>query len=334
MNQGLTGVVAMGGSAGAVEALVNVVANLPGDFPYAVVIAVHTPADAVSTLARILDRSGPLPVSSARSGDVLLPARVYVAVPDHHLIVDGHRLVLSRGPTENGNRPALNAMFRSVALSFGARAVGVLLSGVLDDGVLGLEAIRACGGVTVAQEADDALFSTMPCHAVAAGVVDHCVRAADIGPLLAELTEREVAVNSGEPDPLMQLEHRIALGSGSVEASLVAPLGEHSGFVCPDCSGSLMDIEGSGFRCRLGHAWTDEALVRARDVEVRVAMSIALRSLEEKSTLCRKLAAAVTPGALFDRYTDMAQEAEQAGAVLGRQLIGGGEDSAGGATGT
>ena len=321
----------MGGSAGAVEALVQVMAGLPDDLPYAVVVAVHMPAEAGSTLARILDRSGPLPASRAQSGDVLLPARIYVAVPDHHLIVDGPRLVLSHGPTENGNRPALNALFRSVALSFGARAVGVLFSGVLDDGVLGLTAIRARGGTTVAQEPEDALFSTMPSHALKAGVVDHCVRAADIGPLLAELTQRRFVMTSGEPDARMQLENRIALGSRSIEASQADTLGEHSGFVCPDCSGSLMDIEGSGFRCRVGHAWTDEALVQARDVEVRGALSIALRSLEEKSTLCRKLAGAVTPGALFNRYTDMAQEAERAGAVLSEQFLGGGEDDAEGA---
>ena len=118
-------------------------AGMPCDFPFAVVVALHMPPGAPSVLAKILDRSGPLPACSAVDGMRLKPGQIHVAVPDHHLLIEDHRAVLSAGPTENGYRPAINALFRSAALAYGPRAIGLLLSGVLDDGVLGAAAIRS-----------------------------------------------------------------------------------------------------------------------------------------------------------------------------------------------
>jgi two-component system chemotaxis response regulator CheB len=141
------GVVAIGASAGGVEALTTLAAGLPRDFPFAVTAVLHMPADAPSVLAKIIDRSGPLPATPATHGARLEGGTIHVAVPDHHLLVHDHRVVLSNGPTENGHRPAINALFRSVAIAYGRRAIGVLLSRVLDDGVLGA-AIRSRGGTT------------------------------------------------------------------------------------------------------------------------------------------------------------------------------------------
>lgn len=152
-------VVAVGGSAGGVEALTHFAAGLPTDLPYAVLVALHMPAGAPSVLARILDRNGPLPAAQAVDGAPLMSGTIQVAVPNRHLLVDGNRIALSEGPTENGHRPAINALFRSTALAYGQRAVGVLLSGVLDDGTLGCAAIQSRGGTTIAQSPGDALFS-------------------------------------------------------------------------------------------------------------------------------------------------------------------------------
>src|SRR3981081_2577797 len=187
-----SGLVAVGASAGGVEALTRFASGLPPDLPYAILVVLHMPASAPSVLPKILDRSGPLPAVSATDGAALEAGRIYVAAPGKHLLVNDHRVALSEGPTENSYRPAINALFRSVALNVGARSVGVLLSGVLDDGVLGAAAIRARGGTTVVQRPDDALFSAMPRNALDAGVVDHQVAAADAGALLAKLAEREI----------------------------------------------------------------------------------------------------------------------------------------------
>lgn len=149
----LRGVVAIGASAGGVEALSQVAAGLSADSSYAYVVVLHMPEGAPSVLARIVDRHGPLPAVTAEHGAELKPGHVYVGKPNYHLLVAEDHVVLSQGPTENGHRPAINALFRSVALAFGPRAIGVLLSGVLDDGVLGLGAIRSRGGITIGTDA-------------------------------------------------------------------------------------------------------------------------------------------------------------------------------------
>lgn len=211
--QGLNGVVAIGASAGGVEALSNLAAGLTPDVPFAYLMVLHVPADAPSVLARIIDRSGPLPAVAAQDGAPLEPGHIYVGVPDRHLLVSDHHVLLSQGPTENGHRPAINALFRSVAVAFGPRAIGVLLSGVLDDGVLGMGAIRARGGTTIGQSPEDALFPAMPVNAAEAGVVDRQADAADIGAVLKELSHREIEGFAMERDAAMELENRIAMRS-------------------------------------------------------------------------------------------------------------------------
>lgn len=188
----LVGVVAVGASAGGVEALSQLAAGLSEDLPYAFLVTLHMPAGAPSILASIIDRAGPLPATTAEDGAKLLPANIYVARPNYHLLVANDRLALSKGPAENGHRPAINALFCSVAVAFGPRTIGVLLSGLLDDGVAGLEAIRARGGITIGQTPDDAQYPGLPTSASDAGVVDHQITAAGIGAALAEFAQRDI----------------------------------------------------------------------------------------------------------------------------------------------
>jgi two-component system, chemotaxis family, protein-glutamate methylesterase/glutaminase len=314
------GVVAVGASAGGVEALKEMAAGLPPDLPYAVLVVLHMPAGAASVLPRIIDRSGPLPAVIARHGQALARGCIYVAVPDHHLLVDDHQVMLSEGPTENGHRPAINALFRSVALQFGPQAIGILLSGVLDDGVLGLAAIRARGGVAVVQDPGDALFSGMPLNAIERGQADHRTTAAGIGPLLRRLADRPVEETDMKPDDSMELENRIAMGRRFSTAVDGEALGPPSGYSCPDCSGSLMEVQVGNYRCRVGHAWTSDALLLAHDHEIEQALWVALRTLQEKVKLSRKLATNVGSGPMFERYTEIADEAEHACNVLSAKL--------------
>lgn len=321
----LRGVVAIGASAGGVEALSRLAAGLSPDLPYAYLVTLHIPAGGPSALARIVDRSGPLPAVTAEDGADLEPARIYVAPPDRHLLVADHGLMLSQGPTENGHRPAINAMFRSVALAFGPRAIGALLSGVLDDGVLGLGAIRSRGGTTIGQSAEDALFVALPANARDAGVVDRQAAAADIGALLKELSQQEIKEPDMERDAGMELENRIAMMSRFSTDLDTRELGAPSGYTCPDCNGSLVSISERNFRCQVGHAWTAHALLAARDDEIQGALWVALRSLQEKARLARQLAEKTGPGLINRRYTGLAEETERALKVLSDRLSGGGD---------
>jgi two-component system, chemotaxis family, protein-glutamate methylesterase/glutaminase len=313
-------VVAVGASAGGVEALTNFAAGLPPDLPCPVLVALHMPAGAPSVLARILDRNGPLPAAQAVDGAALEPGTIRVAVPNRHLLLHNHQIALSEGPTENGHRPAINALFRSVALIYGPRAVGVLLSGVLDDGMLGCAAIRSRGGTTIAQTPTDALFPAMPLNAIEAGVVDHEVAAIEVGGLLKQLAYRVFEEREMESDARMELENRIAMARRFSTEIDAEALGPPSGYTCPDCNGSLIAVSDGNYRCHVGHAWTADALLRARDDEIESALWVAMRSLQEKAKLSRRLADQVNPGILSERYLQVADEAEHALSVLGSRL--------------
>ena len=319
-NGDLRGVVAIGASAGGVEALSRVAAGLSADLPYAYLIVLHVPAGAPSVLARIVDRSGPLPAVAAEDGAPLRPGHIYVGSPDRHLLVADHRVVLSQGPTENGHRPAINALFRSVAVAFGSRAVGVLLSGVLDDGVLGLAAIRSRGGITIGQSPEDALFPALPTNARDASVLDRQVAAADVGAVLKELSQREIEDPNMDPDMTLDLENQIAMTARFSTDFDTEELGVPSGYTCPDCNGSLISISEGHFRCRVGHAWTADALLDARDDEIEGALWVALRSLQEKAKLARQMADEAGPGLIFRHYSTVSEESERSLSVLSDRL--------------
>lgn len=313
-------VVAVGASAGGVEALTRFVAGLPAELPYAVLVTLHLPPGAPSVLARILDRNGPLPAEAATDGAPLEPGTIRVAVPDRHLLIYDHQIVLSQGPTENGHRPAINALFRSVALSMGRRAVSVLLSGVLDDGALGSVAICSRGGTTIAQSPSDALFPAMPLAAIDAGVVDHQVEAGAVGSLLMRLAERTFEEPEMKHDARLDLENRIAMSRRFSTEFNTEDLGSPSGYTCPDCNGSLISVSDGNYRCHVGHAWTPGALLDARDGEIESALWVAMRSLQEKAKLSRRLAGQLSPGLLRDRYQAITDETERAMSVLGNRL--------------
>jgi two-component system chemotaxis response regulator CheB len=314
-------VVVVGASAGGVEALRTMVAGLPEDLPAAVLVVLHLPAGGTSALPAILSRACPLPVVSGCNGEPLRTGHVYVARPDHHLLmVDGH-VALSHGPTENGHRPAVDALFRSAVISHGPAVTGVLLSGVLDDGVAGLAAIAGVGGTVIVQEPADALYPGMPNHALRLLTPDHVVRAAEIGALLGKITATTVEL-SAAPGASLRWENDIARGGASREGA--EDVNTPSGFSCPDCDGALADIEhGRRYRCRVGHAWTAEALLAAQGSAFERALWTALRSLEEKTALSRRMAAHARDRgntAIAERYDRQAQETTQAAEEIRRQL--------------
>jgi len=204
-------VVVVGASAGGVEALRALVSRLPADFPAAVLIVLHVPASSPSALPAILRRAGTLPVSQAQPDAEVRPGHVLVAAPDHHLIVYDGRVTLSRGPRENGHRPAVDVLFRSAARAVGPRAIGLVLSGALDDGSAGLLAIRNRGGIGIVQSPEEALHRSMPENAIHSASPEHVVPIAEMPRLLAALVQQEVDVTTApEISRLMELETGMA----------------------------------------------------------------------------------------------------------------------------
>ncbi|MBD0860376.1 chemotaxis protein CheB [Gordonia sp. zg691] len=313
-------VVAIGASAGGVEALSTLVAELPDDLPQAIFVVLHMPIGVPSALPSILDRAGPLPAVAAENGMKVEGGTIYVCVPDRHLLLHEDRVAVADGPTENRHRPSINALFRSVALYAGPLGTGVLLSGALDDGVNGLGAIRARGGVTMAQDPDDAAFPALPTNAIERIRLDHVVTAAVAAKVLADLGRRQFTESSMEADRLLEIENRIAMGSAFAAPVDSENLGPPTNYVCPDCHGGLMAIDEHNFRCRIGHAWTADALLHARSAEIDSALGMAVRSLQEKAELAESLATKVSAGTLQDRYNRTAEESRHAAAVLRGRL--------------
>ncbi|MGO1056010.1 chemotaxis protein CheB [Crossiella sp. CA198] len=254
-------VVAIGASAGGVEALCAVVGALPPGLPAVVLVVLHVPRNAPSALPRILSRCGPLPAHHAVHGDPVRRGHIYVAPANHHLLLTDGRIQLSRGPAENGHRPAVDPLFRSVARAHGSRSVGVVLSGARDDGTAGLAAIKAVGGLIVVQDPAEAPHRSMPVSAQEHNDVQHVLSAAEIGGLIGKVAAAEVPDTGGVVDDLLAAEAEMAEFSPMTTDELGAV---PAGLACPSCHGALFDLPGEPvprFRCRVGHAWSPETLL-------------------------------------------------------------------------
>lgn len=311
--------IVIGGSSGALEALTLLVANLPRDLEAAVCVVVHRPAYVRSSLPEILARAGPLPAVSATQAMHLEPGRIYIAVADHHLLVErtrGHRrriapggpslgtLRVTRGPKENRARPAIDPLFRSAALSFGPRVIGVLLSGALDDGTAGLWAIRDQGGLAVVQDPNDAAMASMPASALTEVGADHVARGGELGTLLGRLTRLPidagaVASSMSAANRTDELRREVAMAAIDDDThERPERYGVPSRFACPDCSGSLWDTSnGRGpirLRCSVGHAYSPAGLAEAQNEQIEHGLWAAVRALEDKAAFARLRAARAT----------------------------------------
>jgi two-component system chemotaxis response regulator CheB len=180
-------IIVIGASVGGVEALSNLVAQFPEDLPATIFVVQHILATAKSRMAQILDRAGPLAATLAQDGECLEPAHIYVAPPDHHLLVKQGCLRVTRSLRENRVRPAIDPLFRSAAVAYGARVVGVVLTGMQNDGTAGLLAIKRCGGITMVQDPTEALYPDMPLSALAYVEVDYCLPVPKMGATLYRL---------------------------------------------------------------------------------------------------------------------------------------------------
>jgi two-component system chemotaxis response regulator CheB len=310
----------VGASAGGVEALRAMVAGLPADLRAAVLVVLHVPREAPSALPRILDRAGPLSAQVAVDGEPLTAGRIYVAPADHHLLVLGRRVRLSRGPSENGHRPAIDPLFRSAARAAGSRVIAVVLSGSRDDGAAGAATVVAAGGTVVVQDPEDALYPSMPGATIARTGTEHIVKAAKLGGLVAELITEPVSDPDPVDDPVLDAE--VAIDDlAAVPPEDVA--GTSTVYGCPACGGGLYEVESNPmprFRCRVGHAWSPESLLEEQAVATEGALWMALRALEEKSALSRRMAGTVADDPGEPRFVSLAEDADTAGALI-RDLL-------------
>jgi two-component system, chemotaxis family, protein-glutamate methylesterase/glutaminase len=268
-----TPIVVVGASAGGVQALQRFVPSLPAGLPAAVAIVLHRVAvEDGDRLPRVLGKRAHLPISTARDGEAIRPGRVYLAPPNVHLEVEDECFRLRAGPRENSSRPAIDVLFRTAAEAHGRKVVGVLLSGLLDDGTAGMAAIQSAGGFTIVQQPDDAIYDDMPRNAIANVSIDVVCPVDEIARHIVAALESMT----------------IPFGTRSAPK-----VNEPSAFSCPDCGGVLWQLEQDGvlhYRCRTGHAYSPSGLYVRQDESLEGALWAAIRALDERADMSTMLA--------------------------------------------
>lgn len=316
-------VVVIGASMGGVAALRRLLDGLPTSLPASLFIVLHTADHDPHLLARVLGSGSTLPVATAVEGEPFAAGRVHVAPPDHHLIVGHDHVHVRRGPREKGARPAIDPLFRSAAANCTTRVIGVLLTGLLNDGTAGLQAIKRCGGLALVQDPRDAAYDQMPRSALRHVAVDHVLALEAMPAALAALALERRPAPAEVPDDI-RAEALIAAQEirDMQHASRAGPL---SPVTCPDCHGTMQEtVDGElvRYRCHTGHAFTLETLGAIQGEPWERALYTAYRSQHERSMVVRRMAEqARQQGTSGAKLLEQRAKSYEQGAELLRRLI-------------
>jgi two-component system, chemotaxis family, protein-glutamate methylesterase/glutaminase len=306
-------IIVVGASAGGLPALRDLVNALPADLPAAVFVVMHVTPYHRSALPQILGRAGPLPASHATHGARIVSGRIYVAPPDYHLLVRPGVMELARTARENRTRPAIDPLFRSAARAYGPRVAGVILSGTLGDGTVGLMSIKGYGGVALVQDPEEVQYTGMAQRAIEFAEIDQVLPAREIGSRLAILArpgehpEAAAPMHISDEDPDQVIEQDF---SEQVEGGRD---GETAMYSCPECGGVLWQMgteKVMQFRCHVGHTYSPELLLVEKSETLETALWAAVRTLVEKSTLTRQLATRLAADGDAERAASVAEQAE------------------------
>jgi len=286
-------VIVIGTSAGGLNALSKLVIQLQEDFPAPILVVQHISGDATGdVLLNVLNQYGKLKCQHATTGAELKPGHLYLAPSDHHMMIDGElKILVTKGAPENRSRPAIDPLFRSAAVAFGNKVIGIVLTGYLDDGTAGLKVISRCGGICIVQDPADADYPDMPKNAMNQVKIDYCLPITEMGGLLYQLMNRKIGKRKVIPKDILieaKIAERVLSDLPSVNA-----LGEQVPFNCPNCGGVLWKIgkdPAIRYRCHTGHAYTAAALMAEQTNKIEETMWVALRMFEERKNLLTTVA--------------------------------------------
>lgn len=315
-------IIVIGASAGGLEAVSDLVTNLPADLPAALFVVLHTAPSGPGLIPTILGRLTPLRIRSAEDPVEIKHGTIYVAEPDHHLLLKEGFIRSIRGPHENQMRPAIDPLFRTAAVAYGSRVIGILMSGYLDDGVSGLLAIKRCQGIAIVQDPDEARVPEMPRNAIEKVAIDHVLPVRQIAALLPGLVESPAPQPVPVPEDIRAEAQLAEMGAGTIE--MAEHMGALAPFSCPVCGGPLWLIEKdkvSRYRCHVGHSYTGKYLLGAQSDDLEQALWGAIRLMEEHTKLLEQLADSETQDAMAEIYRERAREARQRAEVIREFLV-------------
>ncbi len=280
-------IIVVGASAGGMRALTQLTAQFPKDFPAAIFIVNHMGADTTGDgLVAALNKSGGLTCEHAHNEQPFQEGHMYLAPSDQHILLVKGKILVTKGARENRYRPAIDPLFRSAAVAYGNRVIGIVLTGYLDDGTSGMIAIKRCGGICIVQDPLDAAYPDMPQSVIRNVGADYCLPIAEMGMLLSDLVRRKLPDRKQPPKDIVieaEIAQRVLSDLPSVEA-----LGEQVPFNCPDCGGVLWQVAEGDFlryRCHTGHAFTSAVLLAQQTAKIEETLWVALRMFEERQNL-------------------------------------------------
>ncbi|MEO6325558.1 MAG: chemotaxis protein CheB [Thermoanaerobaculia bacterium] len=312
MATGKHDIIVIGTSAGGGEALDALVEQLPHDLDASVIIVQHmAPENRGTALLKRLKRHEALPCTFAEDGETILRKHIYLGPSDSHLLVKARQLLVRKGARENRYRPGIDPLFRSAAASHGSRVIGVILTGMLDDGTAGMQAIKKCGGLTVVQDPKTAAYPDMPRSIVDNVEVDHCVQIGEMGALLERLVAQAPGKSLSVPDDV-RIEATIAERVLS-DVGQVNGLGHLVPYNCPNCGGVLWEMEKASpcrYRCHTGHSFTSSSLAVSQSERIEDTLWISLRMFEERKNLMNDMARRESRATSKKGYLERARETE------------------------
>ena len=314
-------VVVIGASTGGQQALVEIISALPADYAPPVFVVLHIGAHEID-LPNLLQQKSLLPARYAADSEPVEAGVIVFAPPDRHLVLSDGIMHLSRAPKENFSRPAVDPLFRTAAFAHRENVIGIVLSGNLDDGTIGLQAIKACGGVAMVQDPATAIAPDMPQSALEHVEIDYCLSPEDIAAKLIELAQGHPKARFSDSIPKwIPVESKMDLTETATMEEL-DQIGHQSKLTCPECNGVLWEIDNSSklrFRCHTGHSFTGDSLDHSQNVAFEEAIWFAIRALHEKQRLLKRLAGAAREGNRANSardYEESAAQAAQHAAVL------------------
>jgi two-component system, chemotaxis family, protein-glutamate methylesterase/glutaminase len=317
----LPDIIAIGASAGGVEAVIKIVTSLSPNLPAAILVVIHVAPDSTGLMPNILNRSSMWNAMQPEDGTLIEHGCIYIAPPDNHMVVDpGERIRIVRGPKHNRHRPAIDPLFRTVASVYDSRAIGVILTGFLADGSSGLAMIKNAGGIVIVQDPNDALVPSMPRRALEQVDPDYCLPLSEIPAILANIVKGDEAAKKIPPAKVAAMKK---------EKKKAEKQDQPSPFTCPECHGTIWEVRDNGelrFECRIGHSFSPESMAESNDEDVERALWAALRTLEESASLDQRLAdlaAERNRASAHELYSSKAKERKKHAETLRDLLIGG-----------
>lgn len=285
-------IIVIGASAGGLQAVTELMAQVTEEMDASIFVVLHTPHFSYAdVIAHRLQKNSVFTCKLAEDEETIRPRHLYFAVPDKHLILKKGKILLGRGPVENRWRPSIDVLFRSAAVAYDSRVIGVILTGLLEDGVAGMQIIKECGGTCIIQDPEQAEYPDMPKAVLRYVNVDYCATLEQIAIILQEKASNGVDASHPIPAQIQkeaEIAERIAIGIENMPSIG----GKRSDYSCPECGGALWEIQNGDvtrFRCYTGHMYSGDELLESKRKELEETFWVALRILEERRNLLYRM---------------------------------------------